>query len=332
MNSSLMILSTQAPRSGAQRGLSLVELMVALAIGLAILAAVLALFLNITRTNNELAKSNRQIENGRFAIQVLQSDLVHAGFWGAVRPAAATAIPDPCLAVGSWNDAYKVNRLAIPVQGFADGATLAGCGVSGVLANSDVLVVSHANTCIAGAAGCDGGTDTGPHIQVSGCTSAVPAEDPYRIDVPANLTLTEKNCTTTAEQRKLVTNIYYLATSNGQPTLMRVAFNNGAYSAPQPLVEGIEALRFEYGRDSDGNGSPDEYVSCEPCDQAQLQNIVAVKIHLLARNLEVTQGYTDSKTYQVGPDEFGPFNDNIKRHVFSTSVRLVNPSARREAP
>jgi len=315
-----------------QRGMTMIELMVALALGLVILAAVLGLFVNITRTNNELAKSNRQIENGRFAIQVLQNDLAHAGFWGALRPAVPTAIPDPCLAVGSWNDVYHANLLAIPVQGFADGGALAGCGVSGVLGNSDVLVVSHANTCIAGAAGCDGGTDTGPHIQISGCTSASPPEPAYRIDAPGSLTLTNRNCATTADRRKIVTNIYYLATSNGQPTLMRVAFNNGSYSTAQPLIEGIEALTFEYGVDNNGDGNPDVYVSCAPCDLTQLPNIMAVKVHVLARNLEATQGYTDSKAYQLGTTTLGPFNDGFKRHVFSTSVRLVNPSARREMP
>jgi type IV pilus assembly protein PilW len=28
----------------------------------------------------------------------------------------------------------------------------------------------------------------------------------------------------------------------------------------------------------------------------------------------------------------GPFNDSFKRHVFSTTVRLVNPAGRRETP
>lgn len=311
---------------GRQRGVTLIELMVSITLGMIIMAALLALFVNITRTNSEMSKSNRQIENGRFAIQVLQNDLAHAGFWGALRPAAPTAIPDPCTPA-----AYDANLLAIPVQGFADGATLGDCGVTGVLDESDVLVVSHANTCVFDAAGCDGGGDTGPHLQVSGCTSAVPAEAGFVID-SASFPLHNKDCATIAERRKIITHAYYLANSNGQPTLMRAALQNGGFGVPQPLVEGIEALRFEYGIDNDGNGSPEAYVACAPCNQAQLANIVTVKVHLLARNLDVTHGHVDNKTYQLGPDEFGPFDDNIKRHVFSTTVRLVNPSGRRETP
>lgn len=329
-----------------ERGFTMVELMVAMTIGLLIVAALLALFVNITRTNDEMAKANSQIENGRFAIQLVENDVVHAGFWGELSPtAAAAAIPDPCAAVAAWDSAYKQNLLAIPVQGFASGATLGTCGVAGVLATSDVLVVSHANTCTWGTVGCDGGADTGPHIQVSECTTKPEAS--YVID-STTFPLTQKDCATPAVRRKIVTNIYYLANSPSSscppaatcPTLMRANLASGAYVV-QPLIEGIEAFHVEYGIDTDGDGSPDgAYVSCAPCTLAQLPNIVAVKVYVLVRNLAATTGYTDAKTYCVGTANadgtcatatLGPFGDGFKRHVFSSTIRLVNPSGRRGA-
>ncbi len=340
-----------------QAGFTLVELMVSMVIGLLIVLALITLLVNVNRNNSEMAKTNRQIENGRFAMQVLQNDLVHAGFWGRLGYTAVadsslafptpTAIPGPCVVTG-WDDPYKINLLAIPVQGFADGSALAGCNVTGVLASSEVLLVRHANTCTAGTSNCDGGADTGPHIQVSACRTAVPSEAMYVID-SATFPLKEKDCTTPAARRKVVSNIYYLATSNNLPTLMRVSLVNGAYSSPQPLIEGIEAFRVEYGIDTLGknglpinttttppnlgDGNADSYVSCVPCTLNQLANIVAVKIHVLARNLEATPGYTDSKSYQLGATAaIAAANDGFKRHVYSTTVRLVNPSGRREAP
>lgn len=356
-----------------QRGLSLIELMVSITLGMLVVAAVLALYLNITRTNNEMAKANRQIESGRFAIQVLQGDLIHAGFWGALgytmAPAPAmpapTAIPSPCVVsdwIYTWDspDAKTTpppekvkNLLAIPVQGFADASTLtAGCGFNpaNVLPSSDVLVVRHANTCVTGA-GCEGDTlvnpDDGPHIQVSACRTDPSPEAAYIIGAPpAAFPLREKDCVTPAERRKIVSNIYYLANdANGVPNLMRAALIDGAYSV-QPLIEGIEALRFEYGIDTlgrnglpisaanPGDGSADIYESCPAagCTQEQLANIVAVKIHVLARNLETTPGHKDTKSYKLGTTTIPKTDDGYKRHVFSTTVRLVNPSARREAP
>jgi type IV pilus assembly protein PilW len=322
-----------APRR--QRGFSLIELMIAVTIGLLITLALSALFLNITRNNSELSKVNSQIENGRFALQILEADLVHAGFWGELSPAAATAIPaDPCLAGASWNAAFKANMLGMPVMGYDSATVPATCTkISGALADGDVLMVRHANTCVTGA-GCEGDTlanpDDGPHLQVSGCTAS--PEAPYVIDSEsaATFTLRDKNCTTVATRRKLVTNIYYLATSNGQPTLMRVSMIDGAYQNAQPLIEGIEAMRFEYGIDSTGDGIPDSYLSTPPTTLAQLANIVAVKAHVLARSLEKSPGYTDSKTYQLGGTTFTPADAGYKRHVFSTTIRLVNPSGRRE--
>lgn len=326
-----------------QRGLSLIELMIALTIGMLIMAALGALMLSITRNNSELAKANAQIENGRFAIQLLQNDLVHAGFWGELTPEIPSAIPDPCLPVVNWETVanYKADMLGVPVLGYSSSSIVSSStcttGTPPPISqmpqtNSDVLVVRHANTCVTGA-GCDGDTtanpDDGPHIQVSRCTTS--SEDAYVIEIDADdLTLTNKDCATPAAARKVVSNIYYVKDN----TLMRSALVDGAYQT-QPLIEGIEALRFEYGIDSTGDGSPDgPYVSCDPCALAQLANVVAVKVHVLARNLEATPGYKDTKAYKLGATSYTvPAADvGFKRHVFSTTVRLVNPSGRREVP
>jgi type IV pilus assembly protein PilW len=66
-------------------------------------------------------------------------------------------------------------------------------------------------------------------------------------------------------------------------------------------------------------------------------NVVAVRINLLARNVDPTLGYTDSKTYTLGlkandtPLTFTP-NDNYKRHAYTSVVKLVDVSQRRETP
>ena len=325
-----------------QRGFTLVELMVSITLGMLIVAALLALYLNITRTNNEMAKANLQIENGRFAIQLLQSDLVHAGFWGEARPPVPTAVPaNPCLAPSAWDAAYKANMLAFPVLGYDSASVPSTCGtVTGAQDNSDVVVVRHANTCTSGSAGCDGGADTGPHIQVSSCNMTPP--EPGYVIHSSTFPLHKKDCTTIEDiRRKVVSSIYFVSDN----TLMRSSLVNGTYQAAQPLIEGIEAMRIEYGIDNlgkngaavsvtnPGDGSPDTYVSCAPCTLDELRNVVSVKIHVLARNLQATLGHTDSKIYQLGnTDAIGPFDDGVKRHVFSTTVRLVNPSSRREAP
>jgi type IV pilus assembly protein PilW len=333
----------KSPAPLAQRGFSLVELMVAITIGMLIVAALLALFLNVTRNNRELAKANTQIENGRFAIQLLQSDLVHAGFWGELRPPVPAGIPDPCEAPADWDDADKANMLGVPVMGFSSTTiasatsctTVSPAPVSSPQANSDILVVRHANTCATGSLGCDVASDTGPHIQVSSCMTSSPPEAAYVIDNnvtgPTAFSLRKKNCEDEEDVlRKVVSNIYYVSNN----TLMRSAFVNGAYQAAQPLIDGIEVLRFEFGIDDSGDGSPDRYEGTAPTTLPDLANVVAIRIHILARTLERTPGYTDTKAYEIGGVAYTvPTGDvGFKRHVFTSTVRLVNPSGRREVP
>lgn len=99
-----------------------------------------------------------------------------------------------------------------------------------------------------------------------------------------------------------------------------------------------------------GDGSPDRFIRCptanraadttapstEPaasvCTADDLEDVVAVKLYVLVRSRERTNGYVDTKTYTLGTTTLGPFNDGFKRHVFSSTVRLNNVSGRRETP
>ena len=378
-----------------QLGLSLIELMVALALGLIIVAALAQLFVNISRTNQEMAKTNSQIENARFVMQFLHDDVVHAGFWGAhvpefddlslLRPPTDSPIgvPDPCKAYAEWDEPgdgdYTDYRnmlfgISIEVHGGAPGT----CGViiEDQVANTDILVVRHANTCEPGVGNCD---DTGTagqlYFQASLCNDDL---DPYSLD--PNSPLLDRQCTAPAPQRKFVQSIYYIRSwssddpvEDGIPTLVRSTFElNGGTLAQQPavpLVEGIERFRVEVGIDSlsepytgfpdgtaadpnsriewldpdlwdtatnRGDGIPDgAFVHCPTsgCSAYDLLNVVAVKLHILARANEPSPGYTDTKTYTLGTSAALPaFNDGFKRHVFSTTVRLNNISGRRETP
>lgn len=384
--------------AGAEAGLSLIELLVALALGLIIVAALGQLFVNISRTNQEMAKTNSQIENARFAMQFLRDDVVHAGFWDGFVPEFddlslsslpedyPTAVPDPCLGYASWTDEIKQNLVGIPIEVYTGSGTLGTCeGVGGVIEDrvlgTDVLVVRHAHTCAAGTVNCDddGLNADRLYFQTSGCTNEIsspppPYTVPYALD--PNAPLLDKTCVVgaNAPKRKFVQSIFYIRNyanvdTDNIPTLVRSEFDlTGTTPTQQPpvaLVEGIELFRVELGIDNvsesgatldpndfddaikwedednwekplnRGDGIPDEYVHCPAsrCSILQLTNAVTAKLYILARATQPTPGYTDTKTYEMGSS--GPipaFNDDYKRHVFSTTVRINNVSGRRETP
>ncbi|MDM9653339.1 PilW family protein [Pseudomonas wenzhouensis] len=317
-----------------QSGLSLVELLVSVAISLLIMVAILQLYLDISRTNDEMAKTNAQIENGRFTIQLLQDEIAHAGFWGgyvppfddltsAAMPVGAPVLmpgtprtsPDPCdQDIDTWTADEKDALVGIPIQVFD--AALIGCSMSGKKADTDVLVARHA----ALSTGCD--VDQ-PCFQTTFCSDDMPD---YRLDEGPTTLLKARDCLTdtSADARGYVSNVYYIKDASGVPTLMRQAFGE---TSAQPLIEGIEGFKVELGIDdvsktgdsvvygeavdfgddpanrstpaNRGDGIPDSFVRCPTggCSVEQLRNVVAVKLFVLVRNLRETPGYDDGKKY-----------------------------------
>lgn len=168
--------------SRPQSGFTLIELMVAIAISLFIMIALVAVLVNVSRTNNEIAKTNSLVENGRFAIQLLQDDLVHAGFWDNYVPQfdnftwpnaptdLPTAVPDPCAAFATWNAAYKNNLIGIGVQPVPSG----NCAdiVANQKAHTDAVVVRHAEPCVPGTGNCAASTPGAVYFQSSLCSGA----------------------------------------------------------------------------------------------------------------------------------------------------------------
>lgn len=262
-----------APRRARERGFTLVELLISVALGMLIMIALIAVYLNISRTNTEMAKTNSQIENGRFAVDIVQEDLSHAGFWGGFIPKfedislttapadAPASVPDPCLAYGSWGStAGHVNALlGIPVQ--VHDSIPGNC--SGIIldrkAGTDILVVRHAETCLPGEANCEALDNYKLYFQASFCATEIAASSTYVLSNTAgDFTLKKRNCSTVSEKRKFVSNIYYVRTyavtaGDGIPTLMRASFGKSsstpAHEAAVALIEGIEQFRVELGFD-----------------------------------------------------------------------------------
>jgi type IV pilus assembly protein PilW len=81
------------------RGISLIELMVALAISLALLLVITTIMVRANSTQRELTLSNRQIENGRYATQVLSDSFQNAGYYGP-----QSVFPVFEKAIGTWPD------------------------------------------------------------------------------------------------------------------------------------------------------------------------------------------------------------------------------------
>ncbi|MBI5277310.1 MAG: PilW family protein [Burkholderiales bacterium] len=257
-----------------QRGFTLIELMVGMVIGMVIVIALIMLLVNVNRNNTELAKANRLIENGRLALQLVSSDIQHAGFLAGHVPnfddltnaaaptlanaggQAPTAIPDPCTAfsTSAWTHEYKSNLLGIPVvaypipSGTSPTSPVCTSIVTSPKASTDVLVVRHVEPCVAtstGSSECFNDSATSnPNVyfQPSRCTtdSATYGTGTFVLSRDT-FSLRQRDCATTAPLYRYASTLYYVrtyATTSGDnlPTLMRSQFKASGTDAPTHLA------------------------------------------------------------------------------------------------
>lgn len=104
-------------------GFSLVELMIAMAIGSILATALLIIFSKVMESSREQFKAAQQIENGRYAIDLMTNDMRMAGYYGEFTgqlPAPA-ALPDPCAipAEATITEATANSPFSLHVQGYA---------------------------------------------------------------------------------------------------------------------------------------------------------------------------------------------------------------------
>lgn len=199
-------------RSDNQLGLSLIELMISITIGLLILVSLSSMFINQSRARAELDKSNRMIDNGRYALELLSGNLRLAGFFYTLNPdtfntpaaPAVITLFDPCTITTMNQATLNSNRnlILLHVQGY-DAATSASqvanppCNLTNATGTelslkpgSDILAITRASTTpILQTAALNDGTI---YLQTSGCNYDPPPGYLLSTD-PTTLTMAQKN-------------------------------------------------------------------------------------------------------------------------------------------
>ena len=329
-----------------QRGFSIVELMVAITIGLLISTGLSLIFVNSSRSSQEVKQFGEQIENGRIAMDMFSQDLRTAGFFDTLDITLLPppgALPDPCAtAVATLKTAS-----AIYVQGYDNSNGSISC-IDDYKLGTDVVVIRRGSTCVAGVGGCAAVGSGATYFQVSQCLptdgsatelGAADISDQFIVATSTgNFTAMHKrDCIAQANIRRFIVHIYYVANNtegtDGIPALKMVELGAGSFntSTPTIIAPGIEQLQVEYGADADANGTPDAY-SATPPTILTAPTIVSLKVNFLSRNTAVSAGYTDTKTYSLGNKADGSenviaaANDKVRRHVYSSMVMLSNPA------
>jgi type IV pilus assembly protein PilW len=328
-----------------QAGFSIIELMIAVALGLIVLAALTTFFVQTSANRTEMERNTRQIENGRYAIDTLRDDVSLAGFFADLAPGVVPnwQVPDACPASLAATGYALVPdyRVPVPVFGYTLGVGAPATCLQDLIPGNDILVVRRFGSEPFTPAQALLNADRW-YLQNAQCATDLedfPLE-PFVVAAGGGPfpKRTVKCGVDYASVWRLREQVYYLRScsvcspSDNIPTLWRAELDPVALVTMKhyPVVEGIEALRFDYGIDNTGDGLPDVWTR-SPATPADWGNVTAVKVYLLSRNLEESPNWVDNKTYNLGLwGDTVAVNDKIKRHVYTALIALPNRAGPRE--
>ncbi len=130
--------------------------------------------------------------------------------------------------------------------------------------------------------------------------------------------------------------IFYLAQQRQAgrliPVLMRKRLirqqAGGLTMDTESVIEGVEAMVFELGSDTDGDHVADAFIDSKvvPLPQilAQGRRVNQIRFHILVRSVEPDPTYTNNQQYQLGPSRFDAPGDHYRRLLISSAVALLN--------
>ncbi len=326
------------------RGFSMVELMIAMVITLILMAGVSQIFLGSKKSYNIQESLGRMQENGRYAMEVVTSDLRRAGYWGGNADISAITDNTPAGVLngnkiatedGTCANTNWARMLTNPIFGVDDARTSYGCLQAlavGTNHAGDVLVTRYAAPWVVGGITTPSYSNAQFYLRSSLFDGKL-----FRGQDQAANPLT--GAVRTAE---LVSNGYYLHNSTNSdpnkcagsatiPSLYRVALVNGALTSEE-IAYGVDQFQVQYGLDnldasgaSGSDGSVDQYVDAPAAGDAQWGQMIAARVWLLMRAECPDTGYTNTNTYPMGNIAGGYTpSDSYRRQLFTSTVSLRN--------
>lgn len=318
------------PSRRAQQGLTLVELLVAVAINLVVVLVAAYLYLNGRSTQQAVEERAAMFENGQLALELLGKDIGNAGYYPAHMHE-----PDATLAVnlGRYvNPAPAVAAFNAGVFGCASGRLWNGvCQAADNKAfKGDGLVLNYftedAMNLAAGARADCQGSSVDNDVAINTAARAGAGYQSPNLP-PAN--------------PLFVSNRYTLRTMNyetesGRPIVtFGLACHGNGSTGYQVLVPGIEQLRVRYGLRDASAARATQYADATAVGQAQAvmvrdeplvgwQRVVSVQVCVVARSLTETRFKGAGDETRLDCDGQTLPNDGVQRRRFMQVFAVKN--------
>ncbi len=314
-----------------QLGLTLIELMVALAIGSFLVIGSVQIYTQSREAfviNESIARVQ---ETAQFAMDTIEADLRMASNWGRTsrglaienRSIGGNANPKPLVNVPGACGADWVLDLAMPVDGANNAFNLPCAALGGVQASSDLITVRRATVA-------PQPLQPG-RLQIQ--TTRI-AGELFDDGIKPALFPDPPDSTT---HNLMVSSYYVAADSNlipGVPTLRRksLVVTGGVSSIVDvEVAPGVENLQVQLGIDVDEDNTVDRYVNpgddiYNPTAAGYVPGarVITARVWIVVRGVTRENGVIDNYNYQPGDVVLGTYNDDLRRLQVSKTILLRN--------
>lgn len=335
MNTNLQTLaslprSMQARAARSQTGFTIIEMMIAMTVSLFIVGAVLLVVAGSSSTSKTRERASELQTNGRYAMEQIKRDLLHAGYLGisslfsndvpvSVGNAGPPAIAP--IAVANVCDALNVGRLSQRIWGSEDANPYAAtCLPAADYDQGDVMVIRGLNP-TAVVAGGGGFSATLVHYR-----SAYEGGAPFVGPTAPDFALTNKF--PPYYDYLVDETVYYIspyttsaAESPNVPALYRLRLSTGPAMVPELVASGVENLQLRYGVFQTNDTV--RFMAADEMSAGDWDLVRSVEVSLLMRATTIEGGYINNTTYVIGGDNY-VVNDSYPRSLLTAVVQLRN--------
>ncbi|MBS1187167.1 MAG: pilus assembly protein PilW [Burkholderiaceae bacterium] len=297
-----------------QRGLTLVELMVSMALGLLVVLASTALLVSSKSTYTSQDDDALVRDTSRYAIENITRSVRQAAFenWDT-EITNTTGLPQsPIVSIPNMT----ANLAGLDANTLTGSTSTAGIGdktTTGVVNGSDVLAVRFFGV----------GTPDSGTVKVT--SDSIKKGYGSVIDC-AGFAIQQPTSQDTAEDDR-GWSIYYVAKdANGEPELRcKYRADGGSTWSTVAIARGVESFQVLYGVDTNGDRTPNKFLTATEIDaldgtitytetdaakkklefnrKTYWKKVLVVKVALLVRGMQNVQGDTSGITYNLfGPD------------------------------
>ncbi len=323
-------------KNQSQLGLTLVELMVALAIGSFLMIGAVQVYVQSQQAFKVNESIARVQETAQFAMDTIEADLRMASNWGrnsrglAVAGRAVAGDPNPTsLPLPATDcDTDWVLNLALPIDGVNNGYGLTCAATGGSQANSDVITIRRASVVPAP-------LESG-RLQIQ--TTRIQGELFSDGAIPGSFSPAD------SATHNLLVSSYYVSPAStlvvssdnsAVPTLRRHRLIGGGVAGPRIVDEevapGIENIQIQLGIDVDEDNTVDRYVNpgSEIYDPTAAgfvpgARVMTARIWMIVRGVDREDGIQDGRDYEPGDVDLGVPSDSYRRMQISKTILLRN--------